>query len=85
MLSSISRHEAVECFPHDLGGQSAPRAERPAPRASLPLSAQLPGQAMSLGLTLQPLGAIMGQLSKYVVMHHRVSSSLCLSVARVGL
>jgi hypothetical protein len=69
---------------HDLGGQPAPGAERPAPRASLPLSAKLQGQAVNLGLTLQPLGAIMGQLSKYVVMHQHVSSSLFLSVARVG-
>ena len=84
MLSSISRHAAVACLPHDLGGQLAP-AEHPAPRASLPLSAKLQGQALSLGLTPQPLGAIMGQLSKYVVMHHRVFSSLFLSVARVGL
>ena len=66
------------------GGQPPPGAERPAPRASLPLSAKLPGQALSLGLTLQPLGAIMGQLSKYVLMYHHVSSSLFLSVARVG-
>ena len=62
MLSSISRHEAVECFPHDLGGQPAPGAERPAPGVALPLSAKLQGQALSLGLTPQPLGAIMGHL-----------------------
>ena len=84
MLSSIPSHAAVECVPHGLGGQPAPGAKRPAPRAPLPLLAKLQGQALNLGLTLEPLAAIMGQLSKYVVMNHRVSSFLCLSVARVG-
>ena len=84
VLVEVSGTRPCGASRHDLGGELAPGAERPAPRASLPLSAKLQGQAMSLGLTLQPLGAIMGQLSKYVVMHHRVSSSLSSSVARVG-
>ena len=61
MLSSIPRHAAVECFPHGLGGQLAPGAERPARRSRL-LQANLPGEALSLGLTVEPLAAIMGQL-----------------------
>ncbi len=62
MLSSTSGHAAMPCVPHDLGGQLAPGAERPAPPGSLPLFAKLQSQAPILGLALEPLAALMGQL-----------------------
>jgi len=62
LLSSTSRHAAVRFLPHGLGGQLALDAQTPAPPASLPLFADLHGQALVLGLAPQPLTAVMGQL-----------------------
>jgi hypothetical protein len=68
-----------------LGMPLACGSQRQPPAACRPLGADLPDQALNLGLTLKPLTAFMAQLSEYLVVQHGVSSSLVLAVVRVGL